>query len=252
MTDGDDMDCSRVLCCGRLARVMPKVSTLVNSRAQISFFTLAAEVAECSLSRDQRVITGRWETAIPGYLPGAHRFKQAHFHPLRMIQDFANWSSEPQEAARFTKRYGPLTVHAEGKGYRFEIRVSTWRARQRAFRKDWEHLMPGPTVSWLGWSNSFDCEDGERFERTFGELAYEASTLYRLLKLELRAIPEERLRKCRRPGCENPYFIAGHLRQRYCSELCARWAQKQWKREWWQEHGEARRKRRMRVEGSKN
>jgi hypothetical protein len=80
-------------------------------------------------------------------------------------------------------------------------------------------------------------EAGEELILRDGRLEYKAKSLSRLLHLELLSIPPARLRTCVRPGCNTPYFVAHHLGQRYCTESCARWAQGEWKRKWWNEFG---------------
>ncbi len=47
----------------------------------------------------------------------------------------------------------------------------------------------------------------------------------------------DRLRLCPNPNCPAPYFIAYRRGQRYCSDTCAQPAQREFKREWWREHG---------------
>lgn len=57
----------------------------------------------------------------------------------------------------------------------------------------------------------------------------------------------DRTRYCPNPECPAPYFIAKRRSQKYCSEICALPAQREFKRRWWAEHGEARRKSRQRA-----
>lgn len=64
-----------------------------------------------------------------------------------------------------------------------------------------------------------------------------AKTLEAYLLLELATPPSERLRKCLRPDCPNPYFVARHMKQQYCSPSCAEWAQGRWRKEWWDQKG---------------
>lgn len=45
------------------------------------------------------------------------------------------------------------------------------------------------------------------------------------------------MRYCPNPSCPAPYFIAKKGRQKYCSEVCALPAQRQFKKSWWAEHG---------------
>jgi hypothetical protein len=196
-------------------------------RQEISFCTLAAEVEAAALSADSLMVVGRWTQML------ARRVR-----PQGLVEDFANWSSDPLDIARFTKRHGPLTVAQVGRGQDFSFSVADWEQCQRQFREDWKGSRSGA----LGWRNTLDAEQGERFSRIFGKLTYVASTLFRMLQLELRAIPPHRLRRCAKPDCEHPYFVAPHLRQRYCSTLCVNWAQKKWKRQWWTEHGDGARR----------
>src|SRR5262249_11162200 len=46
-------------------------------------------------------------------------------------------------------------------------------------------------------------------------------------------------RYCANPDCAAPYFIAKKKGQKYCSEACALPAQREFKRQWWAEYGEA-------------
>jgi hypothetical protein len=76
-----------------------------------------------------------------------------------------------------------------------------------------------------------------------GELTYKPlnefqAALYALLK-------HSRLAEvCARPGCAAPYFVAGRITQQYCSVDCADAMQDEWRRNWWNAHGnEWRRKR---------
>jgi hypothetical protein len=45
-------------------------------------------------------------------------------------------------------------------------------------------------------------------------------------------------RYCGNPECVAPYFFASRRNQKYCSDACAKPAQKEFKRQWWAEHGE--------------
>lgn len=198
-------------------------------RHELSFCTLAADVESVALSADAAMVFGRWKPML------ARRVR-----PRELVEDFANWSSEPTDIVRFTKKHGPLTLPQGGQGQEFSFGVGDWERCQQQFRQDWKRSRSGA----LGWRNSLDAEQGERFSRIFGNLTYVASTLFRVLQLELRAIPPQRLRKCAKPDCEHPYFVASHLGQRYCSTLCVNWAQKKWKRQWWQERGEVARQKR--------
>jgi len=49
-------------------------------------------------------------------------------------------------------------------------------------------------------------------------------------------------RYCANPECPAPYFLAKRRSQKYCSDGCSKPAQKEFKRRWWDEHGESWRK----------
>ena len=55
-----------------------------------------------------------------------------------------------------------------------------------------------------------------------------------------------RARKCKNPSCEAPYFFAARRSQKYCSEPCARPAQRAAKRKWWRKNRAKKPKRRKR------
>ena len=49
------------------------------------------------------------------------------------------------------------------------------------------------------------------------------------------------LHTCRNPECRTPFFVADRAQRRFCSEACTEAAQKEHKRRWWSEKGQARR-----------
>lgn len=53
------------------------------------------------------------------------------------------------------------------------------------------------------------------------------------------------LRYCANRHCKEPYFVAGRASQVFCSGPCAQPAQQEAKRKWWNEHGEAARRKRL-------
>jgi hypothetical protein len=48
----------------------------------------------------------------------------------------------------------------------------------------------------------------------------------------------DRMRVCQNQECPAPYFYALKRNQRYCSGTCAAPSQREFKRKWWEEHGE--------------
>jgi len=175
-------------------------------------------------------VVGEWEAHHPRQLP----HPRMRYGPKgNWIEDFANWPGSAAAIVRFTRRYGPLNRMAEHGGS-FRFTTGEWQDLQRQFRETWEALMPvagRPIRLWPG--AEFEPEPGERLMIVYGELTYQASTLYRFLLLELYATPYERLRKCGCPDCPNPYFVARHLGQNYCSPSCAAWGRRHAKLEWW-------------------
>ena len=147
----------------------------------------------------------------------------------RLFEDFANWANNLASVLRFTKLYGPLEVSARP-GVDFRFRLENWDLWQAGVRGVW-----GTGTSLLG---IYDDRPGGRGWQYQGSvLSYRAASLWEYLQLSLMACPKERLRKCARPDCPHPYFVARHLKQNYCSEPCATWGQRQWKLKWWKEHG---------------
>lgn len=45
------------------------------------------------------------------------------------------------------------------------------------------------------------------------------------------------MRRCENSDCPAPYFIAKRRTQKFCSEVCAAPAQREYKNAWWREHG---------------
>jgi hypothetical protein len=184
---------------------------------------------EASLLGGDR-ITGKWHP-----YPAIFRADD----PAKLVEDFANWPSDPKSILRFTRRYGPLAPIFAGRKM-FSFKLADWLRLQAEFRARWEEEMPRPkkfTSFMPGFK--FGVEDGEFFHSHFYRLTYHAINLYRLLLLEFHLQNAERLRKCQRPDCPNPYFLANRQQQKYCSEPCAQWSQRQLKLDWWNKHGRA-------------
>jgi len=186
------------------------------------FFTLAG-IEEVRLEEGERWIAGRWKEQLTEF-----------FRPKkeRLIESFANWRAGPLAISAFTLSYGPLhEIPKPGGAFRFLGEV--FKADQRHFRWLWEHLKDYP--DW-----EVPTEQGHLAYRG-GRLVFKTSCLYDFLYLDLVTCSSERLRKCRRPDCEAPYFVTPHLKKQYCSDLCAQWAQRKWKRDWWRKNGKKRR-----------
>jgi len=168
--------------------------------------------------------------------------------PVEAIAELANSRCDEDGVRRFTRKYGALFTGADGN---FAFQLSDWRSMQAQFRCAWDGFLgldsryPSAIVPYLKEHapNLFNeplksVQAAGRFELTSQGLDFVAESLYAALVLVLIATHERGLlRHCAKPSCENPYFIAAHPRQRYCTELCAAWAQAEAKSAWWKEKG---------------
>lgn len=181
---------------------------------------------------DGESIIGRWN-AYPTRIYGAEK--------SRLIQDFLNWRDDPASIVAFTKRYGPL---ADGfnKGHAFEFPLSAWTKLQASLRTVWNDCHAGSVAP--GWVIERETA-GLAYED--GKLLYTAESLFTFLSIDLITCPFRRMKTCACPGCPTPFFIAHPLSQRFCSEKCAGWGQRQAKSTWWSKHGEAWRRKRRRT-----
>jgi hypothetical protein len=108
--------------------------------------------------------------------------------------------------------------------------VAEFGLLQRVLQKKWKDIDTHPEEDlWKGGSVNF----------RGGSITFIAKTLYWYLYLDLLTIPIERVKICKRDQCVHPYFIAGHLKQRFCSDECAEESQRELKKEWWGKKGRA-------------
>jgi hypothetical protein len=61
----------------------------------------------------------------------------------------------------------------------------------------------------------------------------------------------DKARYCGNPDCLTPYFFAKRRSQKYCSDACSLPAQREFKRKWWADHGQAWRKAQARKASAK-
>jgi hypothetical protein len=165
----------------------------------------------------------------------------------RLVEDFLNWPSNLEGLLRFARKYGPLRISPVA-GAEFEIPWGHWMEDQRRLQSLWQRQRIIQPAEWEPRGGSLSFREGW--------LTYTTSNLYMFLHVDLITSETKRLRFCKRPDCRNPYFIAGHLKQRFCSDLCAEWGQREWKKQWWTEHGTAWREKReeskLKKRGGKN
>ena len=94
------------------------------------------------------------------------------------------------------------------------------------------------------WSGLATCDEqdllkGGSLRFSGGSVSFVAKALYWYLYVDLITLPTDRAKICKRERCIHPYFIAGHLKQRFCSDECAAAGQRELKKEWWEKHGQA-------------
>lgn len=172
-------------------------------------------------------------------------------------EDFANWSDSEKAILRFTKRYGPLEARPIG-GKQFRFSIEQWRNDREGIRFLWEIVRLGGDFGSLGKGEngvyrphfniegvnrwSIPAQEGDHFAYEHGQLVYRTANLLRFLMLDLLSVPRRYLSMCKRPNCRAGFFVAEHRREDYCSPECKQWAQRLWKRNWWNEKGKTQRK----------
>jgi hypothetical protein len=209
--------------------------TPTKSNQRFRFCTLAG-VEDVRLVHSNKIV-GRFRATLDEFYGPKHR----------LIEDFLNWPSDPESILRFTRKYGPLQAPPAG-GKEFEVFWHPWTLDQRRLRSMWRR------------NHLFELNEWERSSGTLayrnGWLTYTAPNLYVFLYMDLVTSEAKRLRVCKRLDCPNAYFIARHLKQRFCSDKCAEWGQREWKKQWWTEHGAAWRQQRkeskLKKKGGKN
>lgn len=196
-----------------------------DSRApQLTFAAFVVGVASVEIRGDK--VAGLWLREIPHKAP---------WQAMDVAANLVNWGAQPSDVRRFTSRFGPLTVvpPAHGKGGAFAFSLAEWQAAQVAVQNEWRRKLPGRGAPLLGDSGRRFVRPGESFSLVQGRWSYRTATLEQWAALAVLSTPRGRLKKCASTGCDMPFFQAQHLRQRYCSEVCANWAQRKAKREWW-------------------
>lgn len=180
-------------------------------------------------------IVGRWQDKLTE-LSGPKLYGT---NKIRPIEEFVNSPPDPKGVLLFTRLFGPL--HGTPKpGREFQFPIQGWYADQKHYQQLWDDK-----DQWWRWEIK-----KEWVETLTGEddaVICQVGTLYHFLYLDICTCPRERLKKCARSQCPNPYFVAHHLRQNYCSDLCARHAQSIHKKQWWDKYGPEWRAQRQRA-----
>lgn len=145
----------------------------------------------------------------------------------RLIDKFLNWPGDLKGILRFTRKYGPLRIAAKP-GIPFRFQTSDFINAQEHLRGMWQSLDIHPEEEIEGGSLQF----------RQGKVTYVSATLFMYLYVDLVTTPIDRIKVCKREKCAHPYFIAGHLKQRFCSDECAEVGQRELKKAWWDKNGQ--------------
>ena len=218
-----------------------------SSRTRISTLVLPKKDVEWKQDR----VVGRWGEEPAKRFYGPKR--------RRLVEDFVNWDTTPDELVRFVAVYGPLDIPERivesflittlQPGEPFETTLDEWRTAQEYLRKLWKvqiHL--GGRAD----DTEFELKPGEFIRFYNGRLAEVlVKNLYRLMKMELAVLPADRFKICaNKEKCQDhTFFIADHKNQLYCCRVCTDIAQRSVKLAWWNKRGrelERERKRRER------
>jgi hypothetical protein len=197
---------------------------------RVRFLTLSYSEKQVELRGDVvSVRNGRAYPRIRGIQPTSATSSSDDWG-RSLLEDFANCIGTPDAISRFTQKYDPLTARLRsGQRLNTKFAVVDWLRLQKDFRDAWDKLSrPRQLIHFA----ELPVVAKEEFHWWFSDLSYRTANLYRLLLLELYSLPRRSLRRCVRPSCETPYFVAAHLRQKYCAN-CKRVVRLEGKRRWW-------------------
>jgi hypothetical protein len=176
---------------------------------------------------------------------------QIFAHPDRVIEDFVNTSSSPQDVLRFTRHYGVLRrddmewfeiVPGENVvGDSFCIHCSQWLESQERLRKEWGRSGKPDVQLAQTLADEISREPSAgRIVKAFVrpskrgfQLELQPDDLLGALWLAFLGF-SDRTRKCQNPTCPAPYFLASRRDQKFCNEKCSRLVAN---RRWWSEKG---------------
>ena len=176
----------------------------------------------------------------------------------KLLEDFANTPSNPQDILRFTRRYGVLHQRdverlevpgEEVPGDDFFIHCTQWLESQARIREQWARR------------DKADNALAEAIAKEINPRSAGGHSVKALIQPDKRGFRVElhpddllgaiwlafvgfsdRARKCQNPTCPtSPYFLASRRDQKFCDENCARLVAK---RRWWSKQGARWRERR--------
>lgn len=181
-----------------------------------------------NVALDGDYIAGMWDEKGAVYRLGERRAIA-----LDVLNLFLSSDRLADAALDFTRRFGPLTAPFSG-GEPFRFSIEEWKMARKYLHGVWKAASGGAERKWP-FNIPVDGSGGDRFSGEDGRLVFRTQNLSTFMALEIAAVPVEKFRRCANFmfGCKAPFFFASDLRERYCSESCAREGKNRAKREWW-------------------
>jgi hypothetical protein len=240
-----------------------KVDTILNSDAG----TMAKALAPVSLARAKQFIT-ELANLRDGDTLASERFKSKFAELLPPESEMESLLLEFHRAVTPPSRSGEAVVKVLRQGESPFVNPLAWGVFQELTGKPLgsvEFINPPPDIAlndwwvdWLKWLLRFAWDARDARGREFIVLRLlrmdPASVLW-LLRPGSNSLPSplmqvlrhlfklaDRMRHCGNPDCVAPYFFAARRSQKYCSDACSLPSQREFKRQWWAEHGSQRRK----------
>ena len=207
------------------------VKTRKKLRAELAIHALAA-VDTDSVQIVRGHVVGRW-LGDGGRILDERAIRSA-------LEHFINSPLDRKAIVGFTRRFGPLFAAYEPRGADFRERHSTaeWEKVQSSLQRIWRHLHA------TNIDRNISIRGKAHFLLTEGRRGIGFGEWSDALRACLVATPRDLLAECGNPDCDSPLFIRLRPQQDYCSPGCSKWAQRQWKIKWWNEHGREWRKQR--------
>ena len=170
--------------------------------------------------------TLRWGTLTDTYQPG----EAVEFNVF-------DWCREQSKFRGMWEAFGSQAAPANWRAISEKAALPYVDADIERLRSNWAGFFPRGTYTHF----DINYHGGEDFGRTpgsTGHLRIGAHTILHFLTLSLFASDGRYLRRCWRPDCPTPYFVASDLRQHYCTNRCSQWGRTESKRAWWGRSGQ--------------
>jgi hypothetical protein len=196
-----------------------------------SNFGIEVECGASEVSLEGDSISGKWLSVPKVVRIGAPRPVAVE---LLNATESVSVDRFPEAALKFTKEFGALTSPFRS-GETFRFSVSDWIVKQKGLQTVWAMVS---RASRNAVPVNVFADSREYFSFRAGRLTFRTQSLDTFVSLEIASVSPPRLCVCanRLQGCKAPFFIAGDLRERYCSETCAQEGKRLAKLRWWNEN----------------